>query len=339
MSRKPKNSCEAFGKYVARQVRQLSRELPEVKAGRDEEAVHRTRVACRRLRVALKYLRQILPEKLTKGWKLGKLRRQIRDLARALGEVRDLDVQIARFKTGPAKDVDKSERPGLRHLLKHLQTLRRQRLRAAQQAIKEFAQSKVLSRLRKWVGELRRKRIRRKDSELIAAEGEKLLKEKLSTVLGHVDNLRQTRSHEELHAFRISVKRLRYALELWEDLSPKQLETAIKRCRSLQELLGEICDNFVAATLIERTWEELSTGGIKGGNSTELTKLKAGFDRCLRWCREQRETSLDRLEAFLREAGSAGYWDEIAAATDVHKLLGLSVPQGMEPASILRQTD
>ena len=61
--------------------------------GSDPEGVHDMRVGSRRLRAALELFRDVFPRK-----ELAPFRRTIKELADALGEVRDLDVLIERLE-------------------------------------------------------------------------------------------------------------------------------------------------------------------------------------------------------------------------------------------------
>lgn len=80
--------------------------------GPDPEGIHDMRVASRRLRAAIELFRDVFPQR-----RLRPLLRQVKDLADALGEVRDLDVMIQRLD----KDV-KGRPPAQRLVLKELTT-------------------------------------------------------------------------------------------------------------------------------------------------------------------------------------------------------------------------
>src|SRR5690606_11924652 len=93
---------------------------PGTRLGEDPEALHDMRVAARRLRAALQEFRPFLTPELPR------FREEIAWIARALGEVRDLDVQLERmpgWRTGFG--------PGHEHALDNLETLLRQHRRVA----------------------------------------------------------------------------------------------------------------------------------------------------------------------------------------------------------------
>ena len=87
---------------------------PGTRVGEDIEALHQMRVATRRLRTTLRTHRSVLD----RDW-ANTLREDLRPLAAALGEVRDLDVLIARVEADLAKldPADAEAAPGLCALL------------------------------------------------------------------------------------------------------------------------------------------------------------------------------------------------------------------------------
>lgn len=82
--------CGHGVRYLLRQLAAMQAELPGVADRQDAEHVHRMRVATRRFRSALPLFSLCLPERRVRRW-----RRELRRIARALGEARDADVQIA----------------------------------------------------------------------------------------------------------------------------------------------------------------------------------------------------------------------------------------------------
>jgi CHAD domain-containing protein len=104
----------------------------EAALGPDPEGIHDMRVASRRLRAAVELFHDVFPRR-----RLRPLLRQVKDLADALGEVRDLDVMIQRLE----KDL-KGRPPPQRLVLKELigemtvgRKAARERLEAALQAL------------------------------------------------------------------------------------------------------------------------------------------------------------------------------------------------------------
>jgi len=85
--------CRYATEYLLKQISAMRREIPRVLTATDIEHIHRMRVATRRLRSAIPIFSLCFPRKRIRGWRQG-----LRKTARALGEVRDIDVQIAFLK-------------------------------------------------------------------------------------------------------------------------------------------------------------------------------------------------------------------------------------------------
>lgn len=80
----------SYGRWMLRrQIRAFVQEIPVVRSARDPEAVHRMRVSSRRIRSALPVFSGCFGKSRVKQW-----RKSFRAVTRALGEARDLDVQI-----------------------------------------------------------------------------------------------------------------------------------------------------------------------------------------------------------------------------------------------------
>jgi hypothetical protein len=90
----------------------------------------------------------------------------------------------------------------------------------------------------------------------VDANARRILAVRVAEFYSHVPALDDPDAVETLHAMRIGAKRLRYTLELFEDLFGSRSEQQIKRVKQLQEELGHIHDLDVRIELIK---EELSS--------------------------------------------------------------------------------
>src|SRR5437763_11057167 len=79
----------AAGKILWTRFEEMMSFRQDAILGRDPEGVHDMRVATRRLRAALELFRDVFPKR-----RLRPMLRDVRRLADALGEVRDLDVML-----------------------------------------------------------------------------------------------------------------------------------------------------------------------------------------------------------------------------------------------------
>jgi CHAD domain-containing protein len=115
----------AFRLFAAETLRRylqvLVDEHDSVRRAEERRALHRMWVASRRLRSLLPWFAVCLPAKQYTVW-----RKEIRRLTRALGVVRDIDVQMASVEHYLEADSEEHERLGVRRLLLRLQQQRQQ---------------------------------------------------------------------------------------------------------------------------------------------------------------------------------------------------------------------
>ena len=111
--------CLSGARTLLHYLHDLMAATPQVRQLEDRECVHRVRVASRRLRSFLPLFALCLSRKTCDRW-----RKQLRRLTRALGEVRDIDVQIACVQHVLEHQASLEERPGLERLLLRWRTPR-----------------------------------------------------------------------------------------------------------------------------------------------------------------------------------------------------------------------
>ena len=215
----------------------LSRD-PGVRLGGERDDVHQMRVATRRLRSVLRAARPLLSPKWEEP-----LREKLKWLGRQLGEARDLDVQMAYFKSQTG-GVKPPERAAFERFLDYLQQKR----------------SKVQQRL---VSQLRRRRYVALINRLIPAVREPamvshditlpdLARKAFRKLRKEVKALDSSASNAKWHCVRIRAKRARYAAELSEWCSGRAATRFIDRIKLIQDQLGEIQDAVMAEDHLRR---------------------------------------------------------------------------------------
>lgn len=218
-------------------ARALREAWPGAMAG-DAAAVHKARVATRRLREALPVLD-------AERRAVRRLRRDLRDLTRALGPVRELDVTLGLvvrlLHDEPSLE---SSLDALRVRLMERRARRRARLL---RAVERIDVADLLSRVgalaparARAALPLDREAIRRRIADRARA---------LDAAVGRAGALY---APEPLHAVRIAVKKLRYALELGRAARIRGVVAQATRLRRFQDLLGEWHDWQVLATIAAR---------------------------------------------------------------------------------------
>ena len=213
------------------QLREIERHDPGTRLGRDPESLHDMRVGVRRLRALLRAGRELV------ATDTGELDDRLKELGRVLGEVRDLDVLLARLDAEAAElGGEDVERAG--SLLATLRTERscsRSRLLAALRSDEYLA---LLDDTTRTIDEL--------EPSGSAVTLDELADEAFARVRKAVRKLPDAPADEELHAVRKKGKRARYAAELAGRQKP------VKRAKKLQAVLGEHQDAVVAAARLRQ---------------------------------------------------------------------------------------
>lgn len=221
---------------------------PGVRLGEDAEAVHRMRVATRRLRAVISLFRDFLPPTARR------LRDELRWIARLLGSVRDLDVQLERLDSWPAGD--KALAPQAVHALKGV--LSHQREQAHDKLLRGLNSARYERLVAGFTDWLRQGPSAEGASENGAAhaaanaasparkEMPRLILRRYVAMREHGDAIEADSPPEEYHELRIQCKRLRYALEFATPLYPKATRELLERLIALQDLLGMHQDAYVA---------------------------------------------------------------------------------------------
>lgn len=231
---------EAGRKAIAFHFAQMLAHETGARLGEDIEAVHDMRVATRRMRSAIRVFKPFFKTKAIEPFML-----ELRRIARALGEVRDLDVFIDKAQIF----ADEHPEHDLTPLLK---AWRKQRKRARRSLIAEldserFAKfskvfAKFLSKAGKGAKALPKKsdptdyEVRHVAPGLIFA-----CYDQIAAYESHLDGA----SLNTLHALRIDFKRFRYTLEYFEEVLGPEARQIINEVKTMQDHLGNLNDTQV----------------------------------------------------------------------------------------------
>jgi CHAD domain-containing protein len=239
---------------LLRRARELERHLPLAIAGNDI-GVHQARVASRRLREAVPVLAGE-----TKARR--KAERKIRKLTQALGTVRELDVTVQildEFAQGT-----ELPRSALEDVRAHV-IAERDRRRAV-----------MLHRLRRVNTEKLRARLEEASIVSAVVNSAEWRGALISRVAERVKQLRhaiqaagQIYAADQLHAVRISTKKLRYALELIADARIAPVRPLVNSLKRAQDTLGKLHDlqviehHVAAVQALPPTRRGAHDGGLK----------------------------------------------------------------------------
>ncbi len=236
--------AEAGRTMMAQHATKLYAHLPGALAGNDPHDVHQMRVATRRLRASLQATAVAYQPK-----RVDTLRRHLRKLARALGEVRDRDVLLLRLRQDAeaSRNVTGEQHDELSAAVERLQTERDGAHQELAAELKRKRTARLLQELNDFL-ECPLAEVQAEDNGLPL-----LVRHHAGSALWHefeavrrFETVMADASSERLHELRIAVKHLRYTLELYEPALGEGAHGLLKQVTKLQEHLGNLHDADVA---------------------------------------------------------------------------------------------
>ncbi|NLX09308.1 MAG: CHAD domain-containing protein [Chloroflexi bacterium] len=225
---------------------------PGSRLGEDIEAVHDMRVATRRMRSAMRLFAPFFEDGIAKRYRKG-----LRATGDALGAVRDLDV----FEEKAAKFMQANPEADLGPLFEAWD----QQLQQARAALIEYLDSRQFAR---FVERFHTFLTTPGLGALPVAEGGVPIYQVRHVLPPLIYDLyERVRAYETvvegapittLHALRIEFKRLRYALEFFEEVLGPEARRVIKEIKVMQDHLGDLNDAEVAGQLLRAFVDEQS---------------------------------------------------------------------------------
>ena len=231
----------------------------------DPEGVHSMRVASRRLRGALRDFMPYLRKR-----PLDSVLKQLKKLADALGDVRDQDVAIEALEA-MVKHASSNLEPALKQFI---ETKKEVRDRARNELQAKLNTSELSQLQQDFVARVSEATALPETSQPGDAHisylrmSRLIILERLRELEKLSYGLLQPFEIETLHEMRIAAKRLRYAVELFQQCWGRSISTYAKRVARLQTALGEVhdCDVWI---------ESLSKPLIKAQKQKDKEQLEA----------------------------------------------------------------
>jgi CHAD domain-containing protein len=319
--------ADAARRVMAKHTRKLYQHLPGVLSGDDPHDIHQARVATRRLRACMEATLPAFREQ-----QIQELRRSLRRLARALGEVRDRDVLGMRFERDAQQYPESDRLP----LLEIMSRIAKERAAAHQALLQELGRKRTTRMLNELNNFLLR------PLEKVQAQGELPLLVRHyagSAMLRRYEEVRQWETllpgatSEQLHELRIACKHLRYTLELFEPALPETVGAVTGVVTEMQEHLGNLHDADVALAYLgvdlvepvqdvdEMIMPDASSNGVAPHAESPDEALGENvvdepvdvLEMYIRQRREQRTQLID---------GVLPLWNRLTNLTNRHKLAG-----------------
>lgn len=304
---------------ISEHLEDMRKEVQGVKEAADIEYIHRMRVASRRMRSALDAFEDCFGKK-----EYRRILKDARRVTRALGEARDLDVQLELLdKELPNYDSPRLA-PGLKRLQMRMQNKREEAQKHVIAAMERMEKDKVLDQIEAWAKPLAEQAgavyLYSPALYNLAFEA---VNEEVDEFLEHEALIFDPANVTELHEMRIAAKHLRYTLEIFEEIYSGRAKPYIEQIKKIQDQLGSIHDLDVWIELIPQFIEE------------ERERIVAYFehDRPLR----RLMPGLDAFKANKEAERQAQYeefiegWQKMSGKGTLEKLLRLvSAPLNIE---------
>ena len=228
---------------ILKYVDAMAAQIDGVRKSKEIEYVHRMRVATRRVRNTIDLFESHLPSKRCKKWC-----KQVKRVARALGDARDVDVQIVavrEFLSTLDQAPHQAYRFGIERLLLRLTQRRSGLQRAVVAAIDTLESAGTVQEMQEVLRGFQAKG-RAVDADALPASlqalAHKTIIRRFEEMMVFSPYVASSEHVDELHRMRIAAKLLRYTLEVYDPLLNESLKPQIKLIRHVQNMLGEIHD-------------------------------------------------------------------------------------------------
>ncbi len=214
-------------------VQHQSKQLLDVQEHSDQiEAVHHFRVSVRRLRTLVQSFQDYFKPK-----RIQKVKKQLREVFRLAGEVRNRDITILLLRESGEGTADP--------LIESLSSARDVHDQKLQEAVREWVESDFRT-LEKGL------KFSKEERDLTAAAD---VASRLLTL--HTEQFFEAWNHvldqedlEVIHEFRIAAKQFRYLIEVFQAVYGDGIEKKLKSLKKLQDHLGRLNDIVTARSLV-----------------------------------------------------------------------------------------
>jgi CHAD domain-containing protein len=253
----------------------------------DSEFLHDLRVAIRRTRSGLSLVKKVLPDTVT-----ARFTRDFGLLGSLTGPTRDLDVYLLK-RDDYLNRLPPALQPGMNVFFTELARRR------------QIEQKKLVRVLRgkksKTILEAWHRALHSSDRQPapwagmpVGALASRIIVKRYKRVLRDGQALNAATPDPEVHRLRIQCKKLRYAIEFFSGLYPKdEIQKVVRQLKKLQDILGTFNDLSVQQEMLRLTLEELRAGSRR---NVELAAALGGLLHSL--FEEQRELRGHFAEAF-----------------------------------------
>ncbi|MGE4560304.1 MAG: CHAD domain-containing protein, partial [Desulfobulbus sp.] len=260
---------QALGEIYLALLESMRKNIPGVLADWDIEFLHDFRVAIRRTRSGLSLVKQVLPAPA-----VARFKKEFATLGGLTGPTRDLDVYL-QYRRNYLERLPPSLQPGLELFFRELA---RRRQAEQKKLARRLRAKKITALFADWQRCL-------EQEDLCPAALAAVPVKKVADSIIHKHHKRVLRSgfsldtatpDAEVHRLRIQCKKLRYSMEFFSSLYPKEeLQTVVRHLKKLQDILGDFNDLSVQQAMLRQvltthhaerpTKEDLAMAAALGG--------------------------------------------------------------------------
>lgn len=273
----PDMRSEEAARIVLRRLLQVIRiNEAHLAQDRDTEILHDFRVAIRRTRSALCQMKNVFPVEIA-----NRFRKDFSFVGNLSNELRDLDVHLR--NEGPYKAMLP---PGLHcHIDPLFDYLRKKRAKAFREFLRRLETRKYKRIFRNWdlfLNGPRRDSAPSSNADLpVISLARKRIYKKYRGILEDGNQILDSTEDSRLHRLRIECKELRYLLEFFSSLFPRnKIRGLIEQLKKLQDILGEFNDFRVQEQHLQDIGRELAgTGSLPKKTGTAIGSLIKALER------------------------------------------------------------
>ncbi len=266
--------------------------IPGVVADWDVEFLHDLRVALRRTRSGLSLIKDVLPPRTVERFK-----KEFAVLGTLTGPTRDLDVyllQQAEYRTRLAPSLH----PGLDLYFQELARRRRLEHKKLARSLRTKKTSALLADWQRCL-EQAEQRPARLAQIPVKTLADPIIRRHHKKVLRAGLALEATTADAEVHRLRIQCKKLRYAIEFFSSLYPKEeIQTVVRQLKQVQDILGNFNDLSVQQAMLRQALDSLPV--VSAGERLAMAAALGGLQQSL--FQEQQALRTHFSEAFAQFA-------------------------------------
>jgi len=226
------------GEHAGRLLRHLAFQINQTIKSCTPDSVHDVRVAIRRFTQALAVFKPCFP-----GKEIRKIRRRLKGVMKAAGQVRDCDVALKLLAKSQMTDNAQFQAK-----------VRSRRKEAARLLVVELKSLSERQSSIKWRAALEAALARNGDNfggTAIDVTARRTLRRMMKDFFQHGNEAAGVKaSAEDLHGFRLAAKKFRYSLELFAPLYGSSWDKGLAQIKAAQTLLGDVNDCASVAVLV-----------------------------------------------------------------------------------------